>query len=240
MITVSHSFIATANAIRYCGAVPVFVDIDPDTFNIDPAAIEARDHPAHAGDPLRPSDGHAVRSRQRSCAIARAHGLLGDRGCRLRHRARRSAWMASWERIGRPHGDHRLLLVPPAQGDHDRRRRHADHAQRRTGTQRFRLLRQHGMSIPDTVRHGCPTVIFEDYPVLGYNYRMTDVQAAIGRAQLQAACRRSSRRGARWPSDIAPLLQDVPGSPRRPSRPGRARTGRATACGSGDDSTSAR
>ena len=39
VITVSHSFIATANAIRYCGAVPVFVDVRPDTYNIDPTKI---------------------------------------------------------------------------------------------------------------------------------------------------------------------------------------------------------
>jgi len=49
---------------------------------------------------------------------------------------------------------------------------------------KFRLLRQHGMSVPDTVRHSSPQVIFEDYPILGYNYRMTDIQAAIGRQQL--------------------------------------------------------
>src|SRR6476661_8564631 len=41
VITVSHSFIATANAIRYCGAVPVFVDVHPDTYIIDPARIDA-------------------------------------------------------------------------------------------------------------------------------------------------------------------------------------------------------
>src|ERR1700692_4793712 len=41
VITVSHSYIATANSIRYCGAQPVFVDIQPNTYNIDPALIEA-------------------------------------------------------------------------------------------------------------------------------------------------------------------------------------------------------
>src|SRR5690349_21862464 len=41
VVTVSHSFIATANAVRYCGAVPVFVDVELDTFNIDPAPVDA-------------------------------------------------------------------------------------------------------------------------------------------------------------------------------------------------------
>src|SRR4030095_12102266 len=49
----------------------------------------------------------------------------------------------------------------------------------------FRLLRHHGMSVSDAVRHRSATVIQEEYPVLGYNYRMTDIQAAIGREQLK-------------------------------------------------------
>ena len=40
VITVSHSYIATANVIRYCGAMPVFVDIEPNTYNLNPDLIE--------------------------------------------------------------------------------------------------------------------------------------------------------------------------------------------------------
>src|SRR5215475_6651039 len=40
VITVSHSFIASANSVRYCGAIPIFVDIEPTTFNMNPALIE--------------------------------------------------------------------------------------------------------------------------------------------------------------------------------------------------------
>jgi dTDP-4-amino-4,6-dideoxygalactose transaminase len=60
----------------------------------------------------------------------------------------------------------------------------------------FRLWRQHGMSVSDTIRHQSRRVTFEDYSVPGFNYRMTDVQAAIGREQLKRlphilACRRA-------------------------------------------------
>ena len=50
---------------------------------------------------------------------------------------------------------------------------------------RFRLLRQHAMDVPDTVRHSSVRVICESYPVVGYNYRLTDIQAAVGREQLK-------------------------------------------------------
>jgi dTDP-4-amino-4,6-dideoxygalactose transaminase len=75
---------------------------------------------------------------------------------------------------------------------------------------RFRLWRQHGMSVPDTVRHTSGSVIFESYSELGFNYRMTDVQAAIGREQLKRLPALISRRrelAARYGS----LLAEVPG-----------------------------
>ena len=49
----------------------------------------------------------------------------------------------------------------------------------------FRLLRQHGMSVSDRVRHGAHEVIFEEHTEIGFNYRMTDIQAAVGREQLR-------------------------------------------------------
>ena len=50
---------------------------------------------------------------------------------------------------------------------------------------KFRLLRQHGMSVTDLERHAAKKVIFERYQVTGYNYRMTDIQAAVGIEQLK-------------------------------------------------------
>jgi dTDP-4-amino-4,6-dideoxygalactose transaminase len=50
--------------------------------------------------------------------------------------------------------------------------------------ERFRLLRQHGMSVPAAERHGTKKAVFESYVTAGYNYRMTDIQASIGIVQL--------------------------------------------------------
>src|SRR5881398_3373576 len=74
VVTVSHSFIATANAVRYCGATPVFVDIDPHTYNMDPALLETAITPrTRAILPVHqmglPCDIEAI------LAVARRHGL---------------------------------------------------------------------------------------------------------------------------------------------------------------------
>jgi dTDP-4-amino-4,6-dideoxygalactose transaminase len=182
VVTVSHSFIATANAVRYCGATPVFVDVSLDTFNIDPALVEQAITPRTRALLVVHQLGMPC-DLSRLTAIGRARGIpvVEDAACALGSDVRRDG---QWERIGRPHGDiacfsfHPRKLLSTGDGGMLTTRDAALDA-------RFRLLRQHGMSVPDTVRHGSAQVIFEQYPVFGFNYRMTDIQAAIGREQLK-------------------------------------------------------
>ncbi|MFK4505756.1 DegT/DnrJ/EryC1/StrS family aminotransferase [Bradyrhizobium daqingense] len=182
VITASHSFIATANSIRNQGAVPIFVDVDPETYNIDPRrladAITPRTRAIIAVHQMgMPCDLGAL------TALADRHGitLIEDAACAAGSEIQIKE---NWERIGKPHGHiacfsfHPRKVITTGEGgmlttadaDLDRK---------------FRLLRQHGMSVPDTVRHGSSQVIFEEYLVSGYNFRMTDMQAAIGRKQLE-------------------------------------------------------
>jgi dTDP-4-amino-4,6-dideoxygalactose transaminase len=187
VITVSHSFIATANAIRYCGATPVFVDIELDTFNLDPSLLDAAVGPrAKAILAVHqlglPCDLEAV------MRVASRHGLtvIEDAACAIGSEIRSAdaSGHGEWQRIGRPRGDvacfsfHPRKLLSTGDGGMLTTRDAAIDA-------RLRLLRQHGMSVADTVRHASAQVIAESYPVLGFNYRMTDIQAAIGREQLK-------------------------------------------------------
>jgi perosamine synthetase len=181
VVTVSHSFIATANAIRYCGALPVFVDVTLDTFNMDPAVVEGaiteRTKALLVVHQLGlPCDLTAI------VALADRRGLpvVEDAACAIGSEIQ---WQGRWERIGRPHGaiacfsfHPRKLLSTGDGGMLTTRSADLD--------ARLRLLRQHGMSVPDHVRHTTSQVVFEEYRVLGFNYRLTDIQAAIGREQL--------------------------------------------------------
>ena len=193
VITVSHSFIATANAVRCCGATPVFVDIDPRTYNIDPALIERAITPrTKALVPVHqiglPCDLASI------LEIAARHGLpvIEDAACAIGSEIRLKG---RWEQIGKPHGTvacfsfhpRKILttgdggMLTTSNADLDRQ---------------FRLLRQHAMSVPDTTRHAARTVIFEEYRQVGFNYRMTDIQAAVGRVQLKRLPELLERR--RW------------------------------------------
>jgi dTDP-4-amino-4,6-dideoxygalactose transaminase len=182
VITVSHTFIATCNSIRYCGAKPVFVDIEPLTYNIDIKKIKA-----------------ALTEKTKAILCVHQMGMPCDLGALLSLAQKNNLPVVEdaacalgsqidlghgWEFIGKPHGDIACFSFHPRKiistGDGGMlvtRNPELD--------QTFRLLRQHGMSVPDTVRHASGKVIFEEYTRLGYNYRLTDIQAAIGREQLK-------------------------------------------------------
>ena len=182
VITVSHSFIATANSILYCGAVPVFIDIDSSTYNMDPSLIAAAVGPKTRAILCVHQMGMPC-DLTRIVATSRRLGLplIEDAACAA---GSSIYWMNEWQRIGRPHGDvacfsfhPRKMLVTgdggmltTASPDYDRK---------------FRLWRQHGMSVNDAKRHASDQVVIESYECLGYNYRMTDMQAAMGRIQLK-------------------------------------------------------
>ena len=207
VITVSHSFIATANAVRYCGATPVFVDVTADTFNIDPALVE----PAMSD---RTKAILVVHQLGMPCdlppilALAKRRGVpvVEDAACAIG-----SEWLCDgrWERVGRPHGDiacfsfhPRKLLSTGDGGMLTTRSRKLDET--------FRLLRQHGMTVPDTVRHMSSQVVFEEYAVQAYNYRMTDILAAIGRVQLARLAEIVERR-RQLAAQYGELLRGIPG-----------------------------
>lgn len=179
VIVTPHSYIATSNAILYCGARPVFVDIDPRTLNMDvglaAAAVSRRTKAILAVHQVgRPADLAAL------AALAAENGLalIEDAACAIGSTYR-----------GRPIGDntHSPLVCFSF---HPRKVMSTGDGGMITTSdadiaQQLRLLRQHGMSVNDLQRHHSKTVVTEAYPILGYNYRMTDVQAAIGIGQLR-------------------------------------------------------
>ncbi|WP_242443099.1 DegT/DnrJ/EryC1/StrS family aminotransferase [Magnetospirillum sp. 15-1] len=179
--TVSHSFIATANSIRYAGAVPLFIDVQPESGNIDPEQLRA----ALARDIKAILVVHQIGM---PCDLATigeiAAGanipVIEDAACAIGSEIKVDA---RWQRIGRPHGlvacfsFHPRKLLTTGEGGMITTADPDIHS-------RLRLLRQHAMSVSDRVRHGSATVTRESYTELGFNYRMSDIQAAIGRQQL--------------------------------------------------------
>ncbi|MDQ7024917.1 MAG: DegT/DnrJ/EryC1/StrS family aminotransferase [Anaerolineae bacterium] len=182
VITVSHSFIATANAIRYCGAIPVFCDIDPRTYNMDINKVEALISEKTAAilcvhQVGMPCDLEAL------VAMSQKHKipLVEDAACAIGSEVH---FQGKWDKIGAPHGDIAVFSFHPRKvittGDGGMITTNNPDID-----EKCKLWRQHSMSVRDTERHNAKQIIFEEYTELGYNYRMTDIQAAVGREQLK-------------------------------------------------------
>jgi dTDP-4-amino-4,6-dideoxygalactose transaminase len=178
VIVPSLSFIATANAVWQCGATPVFADVDPRTYNLDPTAAERAITPrTKAIMPVHqiglPADMDAF------FALAEDHGLkiVEDAAC---------AVGATYK--GRPIGS---LDSPACFSLHPRKVITTGEGGMITTNDpaladRMRKLRQHAMDLSDLARHNATDIVFESYPERGWNMRMTDLQAAVGLCQLEA------------------------------------------------------
>ena len=131
----------------------------------------------------------------RLASIALLHGLplIEDAACAIGSEVRKAS--GDFELVGRPHGDiacfsfHPRKLITTGDGGM-LTTRNAEH------DRRFRIERQHGMDVPDLTRHTSSRIIDDTHVSLGYNYRMTDVQAAVGRVQLTRLTEIVSRRRA--------------------------------------------
>lgn len=186
------TYIATANAVRYCGAIPVLVDVCPDTMNIDPDDIERRITPrtkgiipvhlyGHPADMTRVNE---IASRHHLWVVedaAEAHGaeVLGRKAGSL-------STCATFSFFGNK-------IVTTGEGGMVTTNDDALAA-------KLRLFRGQGM---DPKRRYW-------FPVVGYNYRMTNIQAAIGLAQMETIDKALADRNAlaAWYNAALKPLQD--------------------------------
>jgi perosamine synthetase len=183
----SLSFIATANVIAHCAAVPVFVDIDATTYNIDPNRIESAITPRTKAILVVHQIGLPAALNEIN-NIASRHGLLviEDAACAIGSEY-------NGQRIGRPHSlmacfsFHPRKILTTGEGGM------ITTADAELAA-RLRRLRQHAMTVSDVARHSSQKVMIESYDEVGYNYRMTDMQAAVGLAQLHRLGDMLSRR----------------------------------------------
>jgi dTDP-4-amino-4,6-dideoxygalactose transaminase len=176
VVVPSFSFIATANAVTYVGARPVFADVDPATGNLTAQTVEAvltgRTRAVVVVDQGGvPVDLDAIR------AVTEPRGivLIEDAACG-----------AGSTYHGRPVGAgadvaawsfHPRKIVTTGEGG-------MITTANPQWAQRARRLREHAMSVSAAARHASVLAPAEEYLEVGYNYRMTDLQAAVGLVQL--------------------------------------------------------
>jgi perosamine synthetase len=172
----AFTWVSTANAVLYCGAKPVFIDIDLNTFNIDPKLIKKKLTkktkaiiPVHLFglcadiDAIKQQAPHLKIVEDGACAagagyMGRPAGSLGDIGCFSFH-PRKSITTGEGGMVTT-----NVKLIG----------------------KRINSLRNHGSSISEEERHiGSKPYLLPEFNIVGYNYRMTDLQGALGIVQIK-------------------------------------------------------
>jgi perosamine synthetase len=176
VIAPSMSFIATANAARYVGARVVFADVDPDTLNITPGTVASVLTERTRGVILVDQAGvPADLDAMRKLCDPQGVVVVEDAACAAGSTYRGSpagagAALAAFSFHPRKlltTGEGGMITTPDLEV-----------------AARLRRLREHGMNVSAAARHTEGRVVIEHYDEVGYNYRMTDIQAAIGLVQL--------------------------------------------------------
>ena len=189
-IVPSFTFTASPNAVLYTGARPVFSDVFLDTYNLDPVGIERVIDEQYDKNLVNKSTGNQLKAIMTVnlfglCSdlpqineIAKKHGLsvLQDSACAFGARINdvmeadfgNITCLSFHPRKSITTGEGGMVLTN-------------DEA---TAT-RIRALRSHGATISETDRHKNAGFLLPDFDELGYNYRMTDIQAAMGVAQMR-------------------------------------------------------
>jgi dTDP-4-amino-4,6-dideoxygalactose transaminase len=202
VIVPSLSFVATANAVRYVGARPVFADVDSRTQNLTPATVRP-----HLSERTRavilvdqagvPADLDGLHKLCEPLGIT----VIEDAACAVGsvYRGRPVAAGASLAAFSfHPRkllttGEGGMLVTPDGEL-----------------AARLRRLREHGMNVSASLRHVSQQPVIEKYLEVGFNYRMTDIQAAIGLVQL-GKLERMIRRRRVLAQRYQELLADIPG-----------------------------
>ena len=177
VIVPAFTWVATANVVVQCGAKPVFVDVDKDTYNIDPDLIK-----------------EAVSSATKAIIPVHLFGLCADmdrirenlpEGVKILEDAACAAGAKYGEQYAGGLGDAAVFSFHPRKpittGEGGMVTTNSDEL-----AEKLRGLRNHGASIPEEVRHRSPRPhklpAFDEF---GFNYRMTDLQGAVGSEQLK-------------------------------------------------------
>lgn len=176
VIVPAFTWVATANVVLYCGATPVFADVDTKTYNIDPAAVAA-----------------VVTERTKAVIAVHLFGLCADmdalRAALPDHVAiiEDAACAAGAEYRGQSAGS---LGIAASFSFHPRKSITTGEGGMVTTSDAAladiaNMLRNHGASVSEEQRHAGPRpYLLPEFNLLGFNYRMTDLQGAVGQVQL--------------------------------------------------------
>jgi dTDP-4-amino-4,6-dideoxygalactose transaminase len=177
VIVPAFTWVATANVVVYCGAMPVFVDVDRTTFNIDPKDLARR-----------------VTSRTKAVIPVHLFGLCADMDAvravlqpdiKIIEDAACAAGAAWHGRSAGALGDLGVFSFHPRKsittGEGGMVTTNDDKL-----AERVKILRNHGASVSEEERHrGSKPYLLPEFDLLGFNYRMTDLQGAVGVVQLK-------------------------------------------------------